>query len=96
MPIYIVAIMLCKEGKREETLALLGALEKGSRAEQGNLQYDVTEALDKPGKFYIIERWQSKEAIDIHGATDHFTQFQAIKGSVIAESSVQLLTSIGE
>ena len=91
---YIVAILLCKTGMRDEAIRLFGPLEKGSRAEEGNLQYDVTEAEDAPGTFYIIECWQSEEAIAFHGTTPHYLEYKAKKDAVIAESTVQWLSRL--
>ena len=90
----IVAVLQCKEGKREEAIRMFGPLEKGSRAEEGNVQYDVTEADNAPGTFYIIERWQSEEAIAFHGTTPHYLEYKANKDQVIAASTVQVLSPL--
>ena len=90
----IVAIVQCKEGMRDEAIRMLGPLEKGSRAEEGNLQYDITEADNAPGTFYIIERWQSEEAIAFHCTTPHYLEYKAKQDQVIAKSTVQLLSPL--
>lgn len=42
-----------------------------TRAEAGNLRYDLYESADKPDAFLRIEEWHNAEALELHKATPH-------------------------
>ena len=79
--IRIVAEIKIKPEFREGMMPALQTLVAGSRAEKGNIMYDLTESLDTPGQFFMIEDWVSAQAIEEHNATAHFKNFGvAIQG----------------
>lgn len=47
----------------------------GSRAESGCVRYELNQSVDNPNVYIVIETWASQQAIDIHNATPHFTEF---------------------
>lgn len=47
-----------------------------SRAEEGNIQYDLHRGLEDQNTLLMYETWASKQAIDSHKATEHFEKFQ--------------------
>lgn len=78
--IHIVAEIKIKPEFRDALMPVLQELVAGSRMEGGNISYDITEALDTPGRFYAVEIWASEQAIKEHGDTPHFQNFvKAIK-----------------
>ncbi len=79
--IRIVAELDLKPGCRDDLIPILRALVEGSRAEAGNKAYNLTEDLEKPGHFFVVETWASAKAIEEHNATPHFQAFvRAIDG----------------
>lgn len=76
--IRIVAEMIVKAEYRDELLPLLQALVTGSRAESGNIEYELTQDLDTPNHLFVIETWASEEAIAEHNQSPHFQAY--IKG----------------
>lgn len=42
-----------------------------TRAESGNLRYDLYESADKQDAFLRIEEWRNAEALELHKATPH-------------------------
>ena len=42
-----------------------------TRAESGNLRYDLYESEDKPDAFLRIEEWRNAEALELHKTTPH-------------------------
>ena len=42
-----------------------------TRAESGNLRYDLYESVDKPDAFLRIEEWRNADALELHKATPH-------------------------
>jgi quinol monooxygenase YgiN len=64
--------MKAQEGKADELRAALEDLVEPSRAEDGNIQYDLLENLDDPNEFIFVEQWRDGEALEAHAKTDHF------------------------
>ena len=54
---------------------------KASRAEEGNISYDLHQEIGKPNRFVFVESWKSQAAIDEHNASEHFQNFvKSIEG----------------
>ncbi|AEI38415.1 MAG: putative quinol monooxygenase [Zymomonas mobilis subsp. pomaceae] len=70
--IDIVASVQAKEGHEAEVEKIMKAAVPPSRAEAGNVKYDVHKDLQHKGHFVFIERWANNAAIGEHGATPHF------------------------
>jgi NAD(P)H dehydrogenase (quinone) len=43
--------------------------------EDGCITYDFVRSKDKPGRFVIVEEWESQKHLDAHFSTSHFQQF---------------------
>lgn len=90
----IVAILTCQPGKKAEALELLKTLAAESRAEKGNIQYELTQNTTDEESFFILERWQSDEAIAFHGNTPHFTSFLSQKDQIFANTVIHVLNPV--
>jgi beta-alanine degradation protein BauB len=60
-----------KEGKGSEVKRELLSLSQPTRAEPGNLVYDLYQSVDRPDRFMRIEVWRNDEALEAHKATPH-------------------------
>lgn len=58
----------------EEYRRLIFGLIDGTRSEKGNISYTLYEDTEHAGEFVIIERWESKAALEEHFRTPHFTE----------------------
>ncbi|MGM3176144.1 putative quinol monooxygenase [Dickeya lacustris] len=72
MEIRIVASVQAKPEYVEDVAAAVRHVVSPSRQEEGNLQYELHEELNKPGSFVFFERWKDQEAIKTHEQTMHF------------------------
>lgn len=72
--IKIIARNTVLEGKKEEFISLVKELVEKSRAEEGNISYDLWEDIKNPNVLTFIEEWKDQRAIEIHNATEHFTR----------------------
>lgn len=72
--IKIVARNTVKEDKKEELLSLVKELVEKSRAEEGNISYDLWEDMNASNVLTFIEEWKDQAAIDKHNATEHYTR----------------------
>lgn len=65
---------------REAAAAAATAVMEATRAEDGCVRYDYSEALDKPGRIHVSEEWASQAAMDAHMATAHLAEFMGAVG----------------
>ncbi|MCI0404162.1 MAG: antibiotic biosynthesis monooxygenase, partial [Acidobacteria bacterium] len=59
------------EGREEELKSELLALTAPTRAEPGNVAYDLYQSTGKPNQFVRFEIWRSAQALEDHKATPH-------------------------
>ncbi|MBB3222672.1 quinol monooxygenase YgiN [Massilia umbonata] len=48
-----------------------------SRSEPGNVQYDISQAIDDPDTWLVFEQWRSRGDFDFHMTTPYVAQFLA-------------------
>jgi quinol monooxygenase YgiN len=74
-PLTVVAHLQAVPGKEGALRQALLELVEHTRKEEGCVQYDLHEENDKPGHFLFYENWTSKDALDRHMASPHFSAF---------------------
>lgn len=67
-----VAILTAREGKEHELEELLRSMTGPSRAEPGNIHYNLWRARERPGEFVIDELYTDGEAAAAHRASPHY------------------------
>jgi quinol monooxygenase YgiN len=75
-PVKVVAVLSARPGKAEELSALLAGMVGPSRAEQGNLQYNLWHDKSDPGRFVVEERYVDGAAAAAHHTTPHFRHYR--------------------
>jgi len=69
-----------REGKAADVKRELLSLSAPTRAEQGNIQYDLYQSVDRSDRFMRLEVWQDDAALERHKATPHLkTSFERRK-----------------
>lgn len=48
---------------------------QASRAEAGNISYELMKSTEQEGHFTMVETWKDAEAIAAHNSSAHFTAF---------------------
>jgi quinol monooxygenase YgiN/quercetin dioxygenase-like cupin family protein len=66
-----VTFITGKKGGEEELKRELLALSAPTRAEAGNIQYDLYQSPNKKNQFMRFEVWRSAQALEDHKATPH-------------------------
>ena len=87
--IILVARLKVKDDAVEEAKKAALAIVSDSRAEKGNINYDIHQAINDPTVFVWHETWASKAAIDEHFATTFFKDF-SVKVEKIAVEPPQI------
>lgn len=71
----IVAVLTARPGKVEALKDLLEAMVAPSRAEPGNLRWDVWQDRLEPTSFVLDELYRDHAAIAAHRETPHFQNY---------------------
>ena len=93
-PIKIVAILSARPGKADALRSLLDAMLAPSRAEPGNLRYDLWADDAEPSRFVLDELYENADAVAAHRATSHFQTYLAAVND-LAERSAFTLRPLG-
>ena len=86
-----VAILAARPGKASKLRALLESMLEPSRAEAGNLHYELWQDQADPDRFVLDELYADKEAVEAHRATRHFQTYLAAIHA-LAERTTLMLT----
>jgi quinol monooxygenase YgiN len=62
--------------RKDDSLPLLKQLAADSRAEAGNLRFDVVQQVNRPNHFTVVEAWKDRAAFDAHGMTAPTRRFR--------------------
>ncbi|HEY1269784.1 MAG TPA: putative quinol monooxygenase [Candidatus Binatia bacterium] len=92
-PVKIVAILAAKAGRAGELRALLDGMVIASRAEPGNLQYDLWRDHADAGRFVLMELYKDEAAVAAHRASAHFKNYLS-KINDLAERTAMTLDAL--
>ncbi|WP_188855070.1 putative quinol monooxygenase [Aureimonas glaciei] len=85
-----VAIFVARPGKAAELQALLSGMIAPSRAEAGNLRYDLWQDQTDPSRFVLDELYTDGEAVAAHRATPHFQAYASVINDLAERTAVTL------
>jgi quinol monooxygenase YgiN len=83
MVIQLVRVSI-KPEQREKWLELIAANAAATRLEEGCESYEVTEDLETPNTFVLVERWRDLDAQYDHFRSPDFGQLMSSLGDVLA------------
>ncbi len=89
-PLKIVAILTARPGKADALRDLLDSMLVPSRAEPGNLRYDLWVDQTEPGRFVLDELYKNAEAVAAHRASPHFQTYLATINDLAERSAFTL------
>lgn len=92
-PVKIVAILTAKPGSEGELEALVRGMTAPSRAEAGNLRYDLWQDADNPGRFVLDELYADMAAVASHRATSHFQNYLS-RINTLAERTAVVVNAV--
>ncbi|WP_460118386.1 putative quinol monooxygenase [Pseudomonas sp. S2_C03] len=93
-PFTAIATLIAKAGQQDALERHLRALLEPTRAEAGCGQYDLHQDLANPQAFYMIEQWNSDEALQAHDASAHIQHFRATAGELIEHFDLKRLRAL--
>lgn len=77
-PVKVAAVLTARPDAVDRLRALLDGMLAPSRAEPGNLRYDLWQDQSQPGRFFLDELYVDGEALAAHRATPHFQAYLAV------------------
>ncbi len=82
----IVALQRVQPGKAEEFIEMFKRLQKVVREQEpGNIYYDLYRSRSDENTFHVMERYESKEALKVHGQSEEFVQLVTPMRAMLAE-----------
>ena len=72
MEFVVIAQYTVRPGEEEQVASALRNMQAPSRAEPGNLDYQVLRDPQSPGRFVLYERYVDEAAFRAHLDTEHF------------------------
>ena len=91
MTIQVVAHLRAQEGKGAALGEALKGLVEPTRAEPGNLSYELLASLDDDRDFTFVEEYQDGDALDAHMQTPHVAAAMAAMPELV-EGGLDLRT----
>ncbi|WP_052402796.1 putative quinol monooxygenase [Muricoccus aerilatus] len=88
--VKIMAILAARPGKAAELRALLDGMTAASRAEPGNLRYDLWQDQADPARLVLDELYADREAVAAHRATPHFQNYLAVINDLAERTAIVL------
>jgi quinol monooxygenase YgiN len=73
--IKVVAVLDAKPGRAAELRSLLDHMLTSSRAESGNLRYDLWQDIDEPDRFLLDELYLDDDALLAHRSSAYFSDY---------------------
>ena len=96
MAIGLLATITVQEGKNAEFEQAFLALTEQVRAnEPGNIFYILHRSTSDPQVYKVMEQYESAEALDAHGKSDHFREAnKALATMVAAAPEIEMLETV--
>ncbi|ATI65380.1 putative quinol monooxygenase [Edwardsiella tarda] len=83
--VRIVATLVASPGQIEGVRQAALCLVEPSRAERGNVRYDLHQVQGQADTLLFFEIWQSQQALNQHEGSPHFASFlAAIEGKCLS------------
>jgi quinol monooxygenase YgiN len=91
--VKITAILVARPGKANELSALIQGMVTPSRAEPGNLRWDIWRDRDEANRFVLDEIYADNAAVAAHRETAHYKAYVAQVGQ-LAERDAYVLDPV--
>jgi len=81
--IVIAAKLKAVEGKGDELEQEFRKLVPKVLKDPGTISYAVHRRVDASNEFFVYEKYESTEALKLHGSTEHFKEFSKAIASLL-------------
>ena len=96
MAIGLLATITIQEGKNAEFEQAFLALTEQVRAnEPGNIFYILHRSTSDPHVYKVMEQYESAEALDAHGKSEHFREANKVLATMVAAApEIEILDTV--
>jgi len=84
-PFNFIAHFRAKQGSEQALEDALRACVAPTRAEEGNVNYDLHRGQNDPAIFVIYEGWKAQDALNTHFETLHFKALMSAAEPLVAQ-----------
>jgi len=88
--VKIIATLTARAGKIADLRTLLDGMIISSRAEPGNLRYDLWQDHDDPAHFVLDELYTDSDAVAAHRASAHFQKYLSVINTLAERTAITL------
>ncbi len=88
--VKVVAVFTARSGTLDALLTLLDSMVAPSKAEPGNLRYDLWRDQFDPDRLVLDELYRDAEAVAAHQATTHYQRYLAAIGALAERTAFVL------
>ena len=90
----VLATLVSPEGRRDDVLAALQALQRVADDEPGTTLFMINEHDDAPGTFSVFERYESADAVQAHRFSAAMEEFRTSLTALALRPTLTFLTPI--
>mgnify|MGYP001553696117 CR=1 FL=1 len=96
MAIGVIATITVLEGRNAEFEQAFQALAAQVRAnEPGNIFYILHRSTSNPQVYKVMEQYESAEALDAHGKSEHFQEANKVLATMVAAApEIEILDTV--
>jgi len=93
--IVLLATMKANEGKADAIIAEFAKLVPKVLKDPGTVGYMICRGTDDPNKIVVVEQYENREALQLHGQSEHFKAFNAAtRGMFAGRAEIQVLNKV--
>jgi len=89
-PVKIVALLVARPGAADALRELLETMLHPSRAEAGNLRYDLWQDRADTARFVLDELYADDDAVAAHRASPHFRHYASVINDLADRTAMTL------
>ena len=94
--IYVVATTQVKPESRDAFIKGAKECIAATRKEKGCLSYDSHTSINDPNLFVVVERWESREDLNVHGKAPHMKVWREYSAPLKVSPTVIEIVSDGK
>ena len=83
--LILIVKLRTKSDKREEMVQLASSMLEPSRSEEGCISYDFFQSPFDKDSFVFVEKWKSREDLNLHFEFEHFKDFDIKVKELLAD-----------
>lgn len=83
--IIVTATITAKHGGSDKIISKSQDVIESTRRKSGCISYELYANTEDDNVLMMFERWENKEALELHKQTDHYQAFGQIIGNLLAK-----------